>query len=53
VENRLIRPGKTIGDAYYDANLPVVRQRLYRAGVRLAAVLNETLGDIVTPMDVR
>jgi hypothetical protein len=27
-------------DAYQDANLPVVRRRLYLGGVRLATVLN-------------
>jgi hypothetical protein len=28
-------------DAYQEANLPVVRRRLYLGGVRLAMVLNE------------
>ena len=36
-----LKPGQKLGDAYVDANLHVVRQRLYRAGVRLATVLNE------------
>ena len=36
-----LRPGQKLGDAYVEANLPVVRQRLYRSGVRLAKVLNE------------
>jgi S1/P1 Nuclease len=33
--------GQKLGDAYLDANLPVVRRRLCQAGVRLAMVLNE------------
>jgi S1/P1 Nuclease len=40
-----MKSGQKLGDAYVTANMPVVRQRLYRAGVRLALVLNETLGD--------
>ena len=36
-----LKPGQKLGGAYVDANLHVVRQRLYRAGVRLARVLNE------------
>ena len=36
-----IKSGQKLGDAYLEANLPVVRQRLYQAGVRLAMVLNE------------
>jgi hypothetical protein len=40
-----LKPGKKLGDAYVNANMPVVRQRLYRAGVRLATVLNEVFPD--------
>ena len=36
-----IKPGTKLGQAYLDKSLPVVRQRLYQAGVRLARVLNE------------
>jgi S1/P1 Nuclease len=36
-----LKPGQKLGDAYVNANMPVVRHRLYRAGVRLASVLNE------------
>jgi hypothetical protein len=36
-----IKPGAKLGDAYQEKNLPVVKQRLYQAGVRLAWVLNE------------
>jgi hypothetical protein len=36
-----IEPGAKLGDAYQEANLPVVEQQLYQAGVRLAGVLNE------------
>jgi hypothetical protein len=40
---RRIMPGAKLGDAYQQTNLPVVKQRLYQAGVRLAMVLNEVL----------
>ena len=36
-----LKPGQKLGDAYLEANLPVVRRRLYQAGVRLAMVVNE------------
>jgi hypothetical protein len=36
-----LKPGQKLGDAYLKANLPVLRQRLYQASVRLALVLNE------------
>jgi hypothetical protein len=36
-----IKPGAKLGDAYQEKSLPVVRHRLYQAGVRLAKVLNE------------
>jgi S1/P1 Nuclease len=36
-----IKSGQKLGDVYLEANLPVVRRRLYQAGVRLALVLNE------------
>ena len=36
-----LKPGQKLGDAYVNANMPVVRRRLYEAGVRLATVLNE------------
>jgi hypothetical protein len=35
-----IGPGQWLGDAYIEANLPVVRDRLYLSGVRLAGTLN-------------
>jgi nuclease S1 len=35
-----LKPGQKLGDSYVDANLHVVRQRLYKAGVRLATLLN-------------
>jgi hypothetical protein len=38
-----IKSGHKLSDAYLDANLPVVRRRLYLAGVRLAMVLNDVL----------
>ena len=42
-----LKSGQKLADAYFDANLPVLRQRLYRASVRLAMVLNQTF---VTPL---
>jgi hypothetical protein len=36
-----IKPGTKLGDAYVEANLPVVRLRLYQGGIRLAMLLNE------------
>ena len=40
-----LKSGQKLGDAYLDANLPVVRRRLYQGGVRLAMVLNEAFAD--------
>jgi hypothetical protein len=39
-EQRL-KPGQKLSEAYFVANLPVARQRLCQAGLRLAMVLNE------------
>ena len=36
-----IKKGQKLTDAYQAASLPVARQRLYRAGIRLAMVLND------------
>jgi nuclease S1 len=36
-----MKSGQKLGDAYLQANLPVVRRRLYQGSVRLAMVLNE------------
>jgi hypothetical protein len=36
-------PNHEIGQAYLDANLPVLRQQLFRGGDRLAALLNAIL----------
>ena len=36
-----IKSGQELGELYHRANLPVVRQRLAQAGVRLAWVLNQ------------
>ncbi|WP_165228674.1 S1/P1 nuclease [Aquisphaera insulae] len=38
-----LRSGSRIGRDYEDANLPIVTERLARAGVRLSEVLNEAL----------
>jgi hypothetical protein len=40
-----LKPGQKLGDRYLEANLPIVHQRLYQAGVRLAMVLNEAFAD--------
>jgi nuclease S1 len=40
-----LKSGQKLGDAYLNANLPVLRQRLYLGSVRLAAVLNEAFPD--------
>ena len=37
------KPGVKLGNAYQDRSLPVVKRRLYQAGVRLAMMLNEAL----------
>jgi nuclease S1 len=36
-----VKKGQKLADAYQVANLPIARQRLYQAGIRLAMVLNE------------
>jgi len=40
-----IKSGEKLAKPYFDANLPVVRRRLYQRGVRLAMVLNEAFPD--------
>jgi hypothetical protein len=36
-----VKPGSKLADAYQEKALPVAKERLYRAGARLAMVLNE------------
>ena len=36
-----LKPGQKLSDAYYNANLPLVQERLYQASIRLAMLLNE------------
>lgn len=36
-----IKPGAKLGLDYHNKNIPVVKERMYRAGIRLAKVLNE------------
>jgi nuclease S1 len=36
-----LKSGRKLSEAYLNANLTVVRRRLFQAGVRLAGVLNE------------
>jgi hypothetical protein len=38
-----INPGAKLADSYQVRELPVVKRRLYGAGVRLAVVLNDVL----------
>ena len=38
-----IKPGAMLGPEYHNKNIPVVKERMYRAGIRLAKVLNEAL----------
>ncbi len=40
----LISPGTRLEDSYEEIGLPIVQERLAQAGVRLAAILNETIG---------
>lgn len=40
-----LKSGQKLADAYLDANLPLLRRRLYQASVRLATVLNQTFAD--------
>ena len=43
-----VNNGATIDEAYYRANIQLVDERLALAGIRLAALLNDTLGKIPT-----
>jgi hypothetical protein len=38
-----IEPGARLGEAYYDANPPLAKRQMLRAGARLAWVLTDTL----------
>jgi hypothetical protein len=40
-----LKPGQKLADAYNEANLPIVRRRLYQGGVRLAWLLNEAFAE--------
>jgi hypothetical protein len=40
---RTIRPGAKLGAAYQEADRPGAKRRLYRAGVRLARVLDDAV----------
>ena len=39
-----IKSGTKLGLDYHNKNIPVVKERMYRAGIRLAKVLNEAFG---------
>ena len=41
--SRTITPGAKLGAAYQQANRPVAKRRLYRAGVRPARVLDDAV----------
>jgi hypothetical protein len=47
-----MKSGQKLGDSYVKANLPVVRQRLYRGSVRLAMVLNEAFAENLNSVPV-
>jgi hypothetical protein len=40
-----LKSGQKLGDAYLNANLPIVRKRLFQGSVRLALVLNEAFSE--------
>ena len=40
----LLPDDRKLGEEYYRANVPVVDQQLAKASVRLAKLLNDTLG---------
>ena len=40
-----LKSGQKLSEAYLDANLPVLRRRLYQASVRLAMVLNQAFAE--------
>ena len=40
-----IKSGAKLGLDYHNKNIPVVKERMYRAGIRLAMVLNEAFGE--------
>ena len=43
--DRQVKRGEKLDQEYFEANLPIVRLRLYQAGIRLATVLNEIFED--------
>lgn len=40
-----VSPGDDLGQAYFEANLPVIEERLQQGGIRLAGLLNGILGE--------
>jgi hypothetical protein len=40
-----MKPGAKLGDVYQAKSLPVAKRRLYRAGARLAWMLNEAFAE--------
>lgn len=40
-----IKSGAKLGLDYHNKNIPVVKERMYLAGIRLATVLNEAFGE--------
>jgi hypothetical protein len=47
--DKRLKSGQKLGSEYVAANLPVARRRLCQAGVRLAMVMNEALGQEKAP----
>ncbi len=45
VTGNRIKSGTKLGKEYFDANLPLVRQRMVQAGLRLAMVLNQAFAE--------
>jgi hypothetical protein len=45
VRGERLKAGAKLGQEYFDLNLPIVKQRMFRAGVRLATVLNEVFAE--------
>ena len=39
-----LKSGQKLGQDYFTRSVPVVRERLYKSGVRLAEMLNERQG---------
>jgi hypothetical protein len=45
-----VKPGQTIDEAYYQKYIPVIRQRVDQAGIRLAGELNKLFNSATAPV---